>query len=248
MDEMDHEARKKTISKQFFLLVFILLIFFIGMISLLCSPVFSVNRVQVSGNTYMSQDEVIRIAGLPDRVNIFRLTTREIQTKLCKDLRIEQAVVQRSFPSTIKIQIIERKPIASVACEYGFLEIDKKGMVLAVHKTITDMQVPIITGVVLHNLYIGDSVLDATCLKVLEYLAQLDETSVNQISEVHIAAPDQIVAYTRNSVQIRLGSTDRLSEKAKATQDFIQNMQTMKQSIEYIDFNFTAPFIKFKNR
>jgi cell division protein FtsQ len=248
MDEMDHEARKKTISKQFFLLVFILLIFFIGMISLLCSPVFSVSRVQVSGNMYMSQDEVIRIAGLPDRVNMFRLTTSEIQTKLCKDLRIEQAVVQRSFPSTIKIQIIERKPIASVACEYGFLEIDKKGMVLAVHKTIKDMQVPIITGVVLHNLYIGDSVLDSTCLKVLEYLAQLDETSVNQISEVHIAALDQIVAYTRNSVQIRLGSTDRLVEKAKATQDFIQNMQNMKQSIEYIDFNFTAPFIKFKNR
>ena len=246
MDEMNHEVRKKTISKQFFLLVFILLILFIGMISLLCSPIFSVNQVQVSGNVYMSQAEVIRIAGLSDKVNIFRLTTSAVQNKLCKDLRIEQATVQRSFPSTIKIQIIERKPIASVACEYGFLEVDKKGMVLAVHKTITDMQVPIMTGIVLKDLYIGDTVVDSACLNVLEYLAQLDETSVNQISEVHIASPDQIVAYTRNSVQIRLGSTDRLSEKAKATQEFIQNMKSMKQTIEYIDFNFTAPFIKFK--
>ena len=246
MDEMNHEVRKKTISKQFFLIVFILLILFIGMISLLCSPIFSVSQVQVSGNVYMSQAEVIRIAGLADKVNIFRLTTSAVQNKLCKDLRIEQATVQRTFPSTIKIQIIERKPIALVACEYGFLEVDKNGMVLAVHKTITDMQVPIMTGIVLHDLYIGDTVVDSACLNVLEYLAQLDETSVNQISEVHIAALDQIVAYTRNSVQIRLGSTDRLSEKAKATQEFIQNMKSMKQTIEYIDFNFTAPFIKFK--
>jgi len=246
MDEMNHEVRKKTISKQFFLLVFILLILFIGMISLLCSPIFSVSQVQVSGNVYMSQAEVIRIAGLADKVNIFRLTTSAVQNKLCKDLRIEQATVQRTFPSTIKIQIIERKPIALVACEYGFLEVDKNGMVLAVHKTITDMQVPIMTGIVLKDLYIGDTVVDSACLNVLEYLAQLDETSVNQISEVHIAAFDQIVAYTRNSVQIRLGSTDRLSEKAKATQEFIQNMKSMKQTIEYIDFNFTAPFIKFK--
>ena len=74
----------------------------------------------------------------------------------------------------------------------------------------------------------------------------IDENSVNEIAEVHIAVPDQIVAYTRNSVQIRLGSTDRLSEKAKATQAFIQKMPSMKQPIEYIDFNFTAPFIKFK--
>jgi len=246
MDEMNHEVRKKTISKQFFLIVFILLILFIGMISLLCSPIFSVSQVQVSGNVYMSQAEVIRIAGLADKVNIFRLTTSAVQNKLCKDLRIEQATVQRTFPSTIKIQIIERKPIALVACEYGFLEVDKNGMVLAVHKTITDMQVPIMTGIVLKDLYIGDTVVDSACLNVLEYLAQLDETSVNQISEVHIAAFDQIVAYTRNSVQIRLGSTDRLSEKAKATQEFIQNMKSMKQTIEYIDFNFTAPFIKFK--
>jgi cell division protein FtsQ len=246
MDKMNHEVRKKTISKQFFLLVFILLILFIGMISLLCSPIFSVSQVQVSGNVYMSQAEVIRIAGLADKVNIFRLTTSAVQNKLCKDLRIEQATVQRTFPSTIKIQIIERKPIALVACEYGFLEVDKNGMVLAVHKTITDMQVPIMTGIVLKDLYIGDTVVDSACLNVLEYLAQLDETSVNQISEVHIAAFDQIVAYTRNSVQIRLGSTDRLSEKAKATQEFIQNMKSMKQTIEYIDFNFTAPFIKFK--
>lgn len=246
MDKMNPEARKKTISKQFFLLVFILLIFFMGMISWLCSPAFSVRQVRVSGNMYLSQEEVIRIAGLTDQVNIFRLETNEIQTKLCKDLRIEQAVVQRSFPSTIKIQIIERKPIASVTCEYGFFEVDKNGIVLSAHKSITDMQLPIMTGVVLNDLYIGDSVLDSTCLKVLAYLAQLDENSVNEIAEVHIAVPDQIVAYTRNSVQIRLGSTDRLSEKAKATQAFIQKMPSMKQPIEYIDFNFTAPFIKFK--
>lgn len=249
MKEADlEEARqgKKSTSKQLF---FTLLLFFIVLItgfSFIISPAFSVGNIIVEGNKYLTEEELYQIAGVPEKINIFRLNTTELKTRLYKDLRIEEADISRRFPSTIVLKITERTPLAYVACDYGFVEIDKKGTVLAAYKTIKNIRVPMITGITLHNLYVGDTVDHVVLLKVLEYLSYMDETAVNQMSEVNVAVPEELVAYTTSSVQIRIGKAERLSEKAKLTQGFLEELKKTKLSIEYIDFNFASPFIKFK--
>ena len=68
--------------------------------------------------------------------------------------------------------------------------------------------------------------------------------ALNQISEIAITGPDYLVAYTTGSVQIRLGSLERLDEKAKLTMTFLEDLKTSKYPIEYVDFNYSSPFIK----
>ena len=57
---------------------------------------------------------------------------------------------------------------------------------------------------------------------------------------------DYVVAYTNTSkaVQIRLGKLERLEEKARLTEDFLQDLELNPHRVEYVDFNYTAPFIK----
>lgn len=104
-----------------------------------------------------------------------------------------------------------------------------------------------ITGVKVHDLYVGDDNSDETISQVLKFLAALDTESMNQISEINIADRNAITIYTMNAVQIRLGKIERMDEKIKLTQDFLANLKNDVHGIEYVDFSYTAPFIRLRN-
>lgn len=212
------------------------------------SPYFSVGTVLVTGNKYITTEEVLRVAGIPEKVNIFRLKTDNIKGRLMNDLRVAEVKVERNFPATIAIQIQERQPLAFVASQYGFVEIDRQGVVLAALKNLKQVKVPVITGVRLGNVYVGDQVNNPGLSSVLTYLAALDENALNQLSEVNIKSPDELVAYTTESVHIRVGDSQRLIEKARLTGEILQEVLAKKMIVEYIDLNYTSPIIKIRDR
>ncbi len=212
------------------------------------SPYFTVGTVLVEGNKYVTVEEVLRVAGVPERINIFRLKTTELSERLMSDLRVSEVHIERKFPATIIISIKERQPLAFVASQYGFVEIDREGVVMAAFKNLKQVKVPIITGVRLGNVYVGDQVNNAGLLNVLTYLAALDEDVLNQLSEVNIKSTDELVAYTTNSVYIRVGDSQRLTEKAKLTGEILQEIVAKKMVVDYIDLNYTSPIIKLRNK
>lgn len=210
------------------------------------SSFFSIGSVIVSGNKYVTTEDIYRIAEIPDKINIFRLHTSEIRNRLMNDLRIESVEVLRRFPSTIEITVKERHPVAYLANGYGFIEVDRQGIILAAHKSLKQVNVPMITGTRIENGYVGDKVDNPTIKNILQYLAALDEETLSLLSEINIKSPEQIVIYTVNSVQIRVGKCDRLEEKAKLTQDILKESKDKKLYIDYIDLTFASPVIKFK--
>ena len=84
--------------------------------------------------------------------------------------------------------------------------------------------------------------------KILEFLSLLDADSLNSLSEVNVTNPNAVMAYTNQAVQIRLGNFDRWEEKAKLTRDFLLSLPNARHQIEYVDFSYTAPFIRLKEQ
>ena len=209
------------------------------------SPIFVLREIHVTGSRYLSEQEIARIAGVYMGEPLFRLETDEVTKRLMQYLRIEEATVRRSLPGGLDFTIRERTPVATVACEYGYLDIDRRGKVIDSYRTLKNMPIPMITGVAVRDLYIGDDVDDATVKEILYFLQQLDEASLNQISEVAITGENYLVAYTTKSVPIRLGALERLDEKAMLTEDFLQDLDSNPHQVEYVDFNYTRPIIKF---
>ena len=228
------------------LLFFIICSAVIGV--LVYSPIFVLRDVQVMGSRYLPKEEITKIAGVYLGEPLFQLETDEVTKRLTQDLRIEEVTVRRRLPSTLDISVKERMPVATVACEYGYLDIDRQGKVIDSYRTLKNMPIPMVTGVQVRDLYIGDDVKDETVKSILYYLQQLDEASLNQISEVAITGQDYLVAYTTKSVPIRLGTLDRLDEKARLTEDFLRDLSMNPHAVEYVDFNYTSPFIKLENR
>jgi cell division protein FtsQ len=245
-DQLKARSRPSANQPSNFIWLLIVLMALIAGFLFVKSSYFSVGTVVVEGNKYIAADDVYRIAGVPEKINIFRLNTTEIKDRLTHDLRVAEVEVTREFPTTIVVKLTERQPIAYAANSYGFVQLDRQGVVIAAEKNIKQINVPIITGIRLGNVYIGDRVDMALLEPVLTYLASLNEGTLNKLSEVNISSPDRIVAITTDSIRIRLGSSDRMGDKAKLTQDILQEVSTKKMPVEYIDLSFNAPFIKFK--
>ena len=209
-------------------------------------PFFTLREIKLVGASYLTRDDIIKIGNLYLGEPLFQLETDDVTKRLLQDLRIEEAKVKRELPFTLEVEIKERRPLATVVCDYGYLDLDRNGKVLDSYKTLKIMPIPMITGTSVQDLYIGDDVTDELVKKILFFLQQLNETSLNKLSEVAIIDADYIVAYTNTAkaVQIRIGKLERLEEKARLTEDFLQDLELNPHKVEYVDFNYTAPFIK----
>lgn len=224
---------------------------FIAIVGLLVAiavyaPIFKVMDIRVSGNGYVPVADIERIAGVERGMPFFRLETDETSKRLLKDLRIESASVRRVFPGTIQIDVTVRHPVATVPTVYGYVDVDGNGVVLDAYRTLKHMPIPIITGFVLPDHYIGDNIADGSLLAALKYLQALEERPRSQISEVSLKDPSHIIAYTTRSVPIRLGNTERMDEKAALTDSFLNDSRTAQGDVEFVDFSYTSPVIKLK--
>ena len=209
-------------------------------------PFFTLDNIKLVGAKYLTEDDIMRIGEIYMGEPLFKLETDQVQSRLSKDLRIEEVSVKRNLPHTLEVTIKERRPIATVACNYGYLDIDHDGTVLDSYKSLKTMKIPMINGVRVSDLYIGDKVDDKLIKKILDFLQRLDEETLNGISEVAFVEEDYVVMYTatERAVQIRIGKLERLDEKARLTEDFLRDLATNPHPVEYVDFNYTAPFIK----
>ena len=209
-------------------------------------PFFTLRDIKLIGATYITKDDIVKIANIYFGEPLFQLETDEVSKRLLHDLRIEAVTVRRDLPHTLEVEVKERKPVATIVCDYGYLDLDRNGKVIDSYKTLKTMPIPMITGAVVKDLYIGDDVQDEMVKKILSFLQQMSEASLNKLSEVAVIGPDYVVAYTNSSkaVQIRIGKLERLDEKARLTEDFLQDLELNPHPVEYVDFNYTAPFIK----
>ncbi len=209
-------------------------------------PIFTLKEIKLNGATYITSDDILKIGNIYIGEPLFQLETDTIASRLSQDLRIEEVTVRRSLPSALEVTIKERKPLATIVCDYGYLNLDKNAKVIDSYKSLRTMQIPMITGATVHDKYIGDDVDDEMIKQVLNFLQKIDDDALEKISEVAIISEDYIVAYTNTekSVQIRIGKLERLEEKARLTESFLKDLANNPNPIEYVDFNYTAPFIK----
>jgi len=210
------------------------------------TPFFTLSEIKLVGAKYLTQEDIIKIGDIYMGEPLFKLETNVVQSRLSKDLRIEEVSVRRRLPHTLEVTIKERIPLATVSCDYGYLDLDRNAVIIDSYKTLKTMKIPMITGAAVHDLYIGDEIDDELIKKILDFLQRLNEETLNRISEVAIIEENYIVMYsaTERPVQIRIGKLERLDEKAALTADFLRDLETNPHPVEYVDFNYTTPFIK----
>lgn len=102
-------------------------------------------EVVVTGNRYLSDEEVLAAAGLESRVSFFDVDLETATASLGENRRVRQAQVERRFNGQIRVKIDERKPVAVVS-GHNLREVDREGRVLPplVKGAVADL--PVICG------------------------------------------------------------------------------------------------------
>ena len=100
-----------------------------------------------------------------------------------------------------------------------------------------------ITGKRLGNVLLGDIIKDEDVLKALTFLNALTPEGVDLFN---IGNPEELKAYTRKGISVHLGAGENLAEQATLAEHMVNDVQSRKLSVEYLEANTSSPFIKLK--
>ena len=171
------------------------------------SSIFVVRKIKVSNNHAYSSEEVIEMTGLETGGNIFALDPAEARACLLRNVDFRDVSVQRLFPDTIRVDVMEREPRARV--RFGHLyTIDDWGVVLGPRKTAPGIQLPVIRGLRVKGGALSPVDKRDACLQLLRELEKLNIGSLITIDEIRVFSSDLIEMRTEGDLEITLGQGD----------------------------------------
>lgn len=202
--------------------------------------------IRLQGNEAVTKEDILFDGDIREPVNVFQISTSQLQERLKKDVRIADAEVSRAFPFYIDVVIAERKPVAVIQEEFGYAFLDQEGMIIQTGDSIRGMDVPVITGVKLDNVLLGDFTQKENVKLALQFLGALSPGGIQVFSEINVGNAESIVAYTRDGIAVRLGDGSAMAERAALAENMVNDVKVRGLSVEYIDASLSSPYIKLK--
>lgn len=97
---------------------------------LLFTGICSIEEIEISGNSLLSEDEVLAACGVEVGGNLFTLSTSGIKERLEKSPWIKEAQVDKDYFNTVSIKVTERMPLAMINRDGRGYLVDSEGYVI----------------------------------------------------------------------------------------------------------------------
>lgn len=93
------------------------------------TKVFDVRHVKVSGARVLTQAQILAVAAVPAHEPVAGVDTEAVKRRLMSLPRVKSAVVERDFPHSVLITIVERVPAAALPdANGGYTVVDADGV------------------------------------------------------------------------------------------------------------------------
>lgn len=235
--EEPHAESRSAISFPAVVLLFLVL----ATVAFLNSPYFLVRAVRVSGSNYLSDYEILLIAGVPENTNMFLVPTGEIERKLLATPRIRTAKVYRILPDTISIAIEERSTAGYLPYGGYFIDVDEEGYAIGISEAITDPDVPLIVGVAPTWVEVGQPVNPKYEVSVGARVgAALLKQGIPNISEVDVSSCEDIIIRTSDGIKVFIGGARDMESQVRVLDSILASVREQEMSADYIDLRVEA--------
>ncbi|SEN63186.1 cell division protein FtsQ [Amphibacillus marinus] len=212
------QARRKKTNRR---LVFYVCLFFvlISIVVYLQSPLSFINEINVSGQHYIDEEEIIAYSELSSEVNVWGVRISEIESNILRHDEIKSVSVVRQLPNNFKIEVEELDKVAYLSEGEFFYPLLENGRLLDSFRII-DWQgdAPLLFG------FSEDSALEL----LTEQLTKSPEFINNHISEIHLTPTDS------NPLKLRLFMTDGF-EVETSIRNFSQNLSSYPSIVSQLD-------------
>ncbi len=194
-----------------YVFVVMILVLTIG-ITICLTFLFNIDKIIVSGESeeYTSL-QIVEASEINAGDNLLRLDGKKAaQRILDKLIYVETAVVDRDFPSTLRIKVTRCIPAYNVRYDGGVLLISRKGKILSDGEVYTDIEkLPIITGYMPENKTVGTMLKSENSNKAdafEQFVKRFEKEDFSDISTVDMTNEYDIVVTYRNGVIFKMGN------------------------------------------
>ena len=134
--------------KSFFglIILFIFLTTYTPKFDFIISSDFSIQKIEIEGNSILNSDEIVQKLNFLYRENLFFLNLEDIEKNLKNETFIESFSLKKIYPNTLKIIIVEKEPIAVLQNKKKKFYISDKGDFIDFQDIETYRDLPTVFG------------------------------------------------------------------------------------------------------
>ena len=201
---------------------------------------FILKRVAVSGNKYVSKNEVLALARIETGKSLFQAGLEDVKERLQNNPQFESVAVNKVLPETIEITVKERFPEAFVGADRKF-QISAAGFLFPSFKCqVVGKKLYVITGVKLSSAEFGLKTGSKELQAALAMAAMLENSKSPFLSDISIIdVPDveelKLVADDGRAYKIGEGNWDEKLDKLTL---LLRSLNERCSKIDYVDMRF----------
>lgn len=183
------------------------------------SPIFNLEKINLSGNNKVTISECIQLSQLEIGQNIYKLSKKQIKDNIKQNPYIESVTISRKLPSVIEITVKERTATYMLELENNeYAYINNQGYIL--EKSYTKLDSSIITGfsTEIENIKEGNR-LNNNDLKRLETVLKISDSAQNNnlsqyITKINIEDKNNyILILEEEKKTVHLGDASSISTR-----------------------------------
>jgi len=208
---LQRNSLRKPEVKQGFLVIALLTVVVIGGLIAgavssyrwLCrSDFFQVTSIDVVGNQEVDKEKIIQLAGIEPHANLLALDLKAIAPRIEGYSWIEKVTLRKEWPSHLRVEVRERRPLALLNTPNGLFYVDSKGEPFAPLNGQNEIDFPVISGMENDLIFNGDTVQVKApekmqaALQFIGYAARgTSALPAQNISEIHSSDEQGVILF-----------------------------------------------------
>ena len=192
------------------------------------SPLLDVDHIRVTGTVHTAPADITAASGVHDGMAMFDVATGDAVARLGAVPWIMRASVERHWPSTVTIAVVERVPVAGVPAKSGVAIVDRTGRVLALAPA-APQGLPVLLG--LPPAGPPTSRVGGRSQDLLAVALAMPPPVSQRVTAVVATDGGQVELRLTPSGVVRLGPPGQLAEKMLATQTVLTQVDLARLAV-----------------
>ena len=207
---MEKQERATGIGMLIFIFVLLMALLFIGW------RYFRVSKIEVEGNVNVDTEYIAKLTGIKMDQNLFAISPDKVKLYINSDPYLEYYGLKRIYPSTVRVAVYERIPVAVLKGDGYFYVLDNQANVLKTLKE-TDTSLVLIKGLEGFKAIPGETLETATPYQFDALTAILKDVKYKELSEaiamMDMSDMNDIKMRTKVGFIVEFGQAENVTDK-----------------------------------
>ncbi|MFC5830812.1 cell division protein FtsQ/DivIB [Nonomuraea insulae] len=182
------------------------------------SPVLGVRSIEIVGNLTVPSERIKQQAGVADLHPLATVNLADVESRVMGIRQLATARVDRVWPGTLKIEVVEREPVAAVQAGEKVAIVDGQGVVIEL-KSAAPPMLPLLK---VDRPTAGDPVMMAA-LKVIQ---AVPSEVAGRVKQVHAGTAEGVTLELSDGRTVIWGGPDRPEEKGRILSSLLKRERT----------------------